>query len=165
MDMHEELVEEIKRHVEELAELERSFGPSIAVIRYGRAFRPTAKSPTWLRIGQARDCFNNATAYAAVRDDVWYAEGYALQPELLFPVQHAWLVDRDGQVIDPTWKDTRDHAYFGIAFKRDFVCEQLVKNGQNAGILVNLNLLRRRHRDPVDLESVIRGAAVTLRAA
>lgn len=162
MDLHAELIEEIKRHVVQFADIERGFGPSIAIMKYGSAFQPLDQQPQWLRHGPARDCFNNATAYAAVRDDVLYAEGYALEPELMLPVQHSWLVDRDGKVIDPTWKDTRDHAYFGIAFKRDFVCDQLVKNGRNAGILVNLNLLRRRHRDPVELEAVISGASAVL---
>lgn len=162
MDLHAELIEEIKSHVEQFAALERSFGPSIAVLKYGSSFKPLAGRPRWLNLGQARDCFNNATAYAAVRDDVLYAEGYALEPELPLPVQHAWLVDRQGNVMDPTWKDTRDHAYFGIAFKQEFVREQLSKNGGNAGILVNLHLLRRQYRDPLALESVIGGASATL---
>lgn len=162
MDLHAELIEELRRYIEQLADLEQRFGPSIAIIRYGNVFQTIAESPEWLRIGQARDCFNNATAYAVVRDDVFYAEGYALEPELPLPVQHAWLVDREGKVIDPTWKDTRDHAYFGIAFNQDFVRDQLVQNSGNAGILVNLHLLRRRYRDPLELEAVIRMASAVL---
>ncbi|MBV7518960.1 hypothetical protein [Ensifer sp. ENS12] len=162
--MHAELIEEIKHHVEQIADIERGFGPSIALMKYGSAFQPLDQRPQWLRQGQARDCFNNATAYAAVRDDVLYAEGYALEPELPLPVQHAWLVDRHGQVIDPTWKDTRDHAYFGIAFKRDFVRDQLGKNRGNAGILVNLHLLRRQYRTPLELEAVISDASAALPA-
>jgi hypothetical protein len=165
MDNHTELLGELKEFVGQFAPYERTFGPSTALMRYGRDFRPSALRPNWLLTGERKNCFNNATAYAAVRDDVFYAEGYALEPDLPIPVQHAWLVDRAGKVIDPTWDDTKDHVYFGIAFNRAFVMSMVEMNSGEAGLLVNLHLLRRQYRDPIVLESAIRDASVLLPAA
>lgn len=162
MDSHAELLTELKDFVGQFAQDERTFGPSTALAKYAREFRPATHRPHWLRMGERRNCFNNAAAYAAVREDVFYAEGYALEPELPIPVQHAWLVDAAGKVIDPTWEHTRDHVYFGIAFERAFVLDMLEKNGRQAGLLVNLHLLRRHYRDPALLENAIRGASVLL---
>lgn len=131
-----------------------------ALIKYGREFRPLGPNPPWLRVGARQNCFNNSLAYAVVRSDVSYAEGYAIEPDLVIPVHHAWLVDSTGRVIDPTWSDTTDHLYFGIAFKRDFVIETMKRNGNEAGILVNFHLLRRRYRTPQLLEEAIKAAQV-----
>ncbi|MBB3979573.1 hypothetical protein GGQ64_004817 [Rhizobium azooxidifex] len=160
-----DLVEEIKDFVGLLSSTEQAFGPSTVVLKHGRAFKPSVDRTPWLKRGKPRDCFNNATAYAAVRDDVLYAEGYAVGPELVMPVQHAWLVDLNGRVIDPTWIDVDNHAYFGIAFDRRFLVEQLAENGGQAGILVNLHLIRRFLRDRHDIEQVILDGSATMSAS
>jgi hypothetical protein len=116
-------------------------------------------------MGEKRNCFNTATAYAVTRNNIFYVEGYALEPELLIPVQHAWPVDTNGQVIDTTYDDATDHVYFGIAFKRDFVIDMLAKNNRQAGWLVNWHLLRRQFRDPVLIEDAIRDAMVLVHQA
>lgn len=115
-------------HIDFLLSIESTFGHATAPSSHGRLFLPCRKKPGWLLMGPKRACFNNETAYAISRDDVFYAEGYAIEPGLPIPVQHAWLVDASGEVLDPTWDDTRDHVYFGIAFKRSFVAETLARN-------------------------------------
>ncbi len=150
-----EMVEEIVEFVGRMADAEQSFGACEAIAQHGKAFAPRVGNPAWLRIGQPRDCFNNATRYAVVRDDVHYAEGYALEPGLPIPVHHAWLVDRDGFVIDPTWANTAGHVYFGIPFRSGFVREQLTRNEGQAGILVNLHLIRRPRRSVAEVKEVI----------
>jgi len=155
MDFTTELREELVSYVKQLAEGEKAFSFSTALLKHGRHFSPTSSKPSWLRVGQQRNCFNNATTAAVTRSDLIYAEGYVLEPELSIPVQHAWLLDASGAVIDPTYADTTDHAYFGIAFRRDFVVEMLPKTKGQAGLLVNLHLLRRTYRDPALLEDVI----------
>lgn len=145
-----------------LAADERSFGPSTALLRYGQGFRSSGVKPAWLRPGRKRDCFNNAATVAHARSDVFYTEGYALEPRLPIPIQHAWLVDASGEVIDPTWENAKDNVYFGIAFDRDFVVELLKKNEGQAGVLVSMYLLHRHFRDPVAIENAIRGGVVNL---
>jgi hypothetical protein len=158
-----EMLEELRAFVSQMAELENVFGACAAISRYGQAFSPRTSPTPWLRMGEARDCFNNATRYAAVRDDVVYAEGYALEPGLPVPVHHAWLIDADGHVIDPTWKETADHVYFGIPFKQKFLRELLERNGGQAGILVNLHLLRASRRQRVNFEEIIVAGIAPLR--
>lgn len=154
-DRYMALVEELRAFVARMAEYESGFGACRAISKYGMEFPPRGVKPAWLKIGQPRDCFNNATRYAAVRDDVYYAEGYALEPDLPIPVHHAWLVDVNGNVIDPTWKDTTNHVYFGIPFKREFLRDLLDRNGGQAGILVNLHLIRGSRRHVVNREEII----------
>jgi len=160
--LFKDLVEEIEDFVGLLAGTEQAFGPSTAVFRHGKPFKPSLDRSPWLKHGKPRECFNNATAFAAVRDDVFYAEGYAVGPELVMPVHHAWLVNLNGRVIDPTWIDIGDHAYFGIAFDRSFIVKQLAVNGGQAGILVNLHLIRRSLRDRGAIERVILSGSAAL---
>lgn len=124
-------------------------------IPYGIEFSANDTTPRWLRMGTMRDCFNNATLYAVSRPDVWYVEGYASGPELSIPAHHAWLVDCDGKVVDPTWPGSRNNVYFGVPFTQDFVRSTLETNGGQAGILVNLHLLRRSNRGPGAFERVV----------
>lgn len=157
--LRNDLAEELRDHIEMISSTEPSFGHASALLKHGRFFRPRQRKIDWLRLGPKRACFNNATAYAVARNDVFYAEGYAIEPGLPFPVQHAWLVDAAGEVVDPTWDDTHEHVYFGIAFKRSFVAETLARNNSEPGILVNLHLLRRQSRalEAVE-EAIIQGS-------
>jgi hypothetical protein len=161
IDCHTDQVLYLKKFLELHAEAEGTFGAATASLRYGRDYRPAPSTPEWLRFGTMNRCFNNATLYAVGRDDVWYAEGYAVEPELPLPVPHAWLVNSSGQVIDPTWPDTRDHTYFGVAFETSFLRETLVLNENVAGLLVNLHLIRRRHRGPGALENLIKSGTLS----
>jgi hypothetical protein len=149
------LLGELKHHIDLLQSTEPSFGHATALSRYGQRFLPRREKPEWLQIGPSRACFGNATPYALVRDDVLYAEGYAIEPEPPIPVQHAWLVNAAGEVIDPTWDGIKDRVYFGIAFKRSFVDETLARNQNEPGILVNMHLLRRHFHAPAALEEAI----------
>lgn len=151
----DDLAVELLDHIEMLRSVEPSFGHATALLKYGQHFLPRGEKTAWLRIGTQRACFNNAAAYAITRNDVLYAEGYAFEPGLPMPVQHAWLVNLAGEVIDPTWDDTKDHVYFGIPFRRSFVAETLEANNQKPGILVNMHLLRRRLRSPEAVEQAI----------
>ncbi|MBX5212597.1 hypothetical protein HJB83_33820 [Rhizobium sp. NZLR11] len=70
-----------------------------------------------------------------VRRDVTYVEGFALDPALPIPVEHAWLVDDIGQVIDPTWDDNIGHIYYGVPFERNFVARMMEQSGGQCGLL------------------------------
>ncbi|ULJ72584.1 hypothetical protein [Rhizobium gallicum] len=92
-------------HVHGLSRWEQVFGPATALRTFGRLYTSIARRPRWLVPGEVKQCFCNATAFALVRDDVTYVEGFALDPALPIPMEHAWLIDAIGQVIDPTWDD------------------------------------------------------------
>lgn len=66
-----------------------------------------------------------------------YCEGFAISNEVAFVIAHAWLVDTQSQVIDPTWNENYvDPTYFGVVFTREFVGKVALKTKQY-GILDN----------------------------
>jgi hypothetical protein len=140
---------------------ERLYGPSTALTQLGRFYEPISKRPSWLVKGKAGNCFANSTALACMIDGVFYAEGYAIDPELPIPIQHAWAVDRAGSVIDPTWDHIEGHVYFGITFELPFVRDMLERNNGEAGILVNFHKIppvRRDLRTAAAMEQVLKAA-------
>lgn len=81
---------------------------------------------------------------ACVRDDVYYAEGYGINPALPIPIEYAWLVTSAGKVVDPTWSDGAKHAYFGIAFKREPLMGMMESDDGRIGILSQVHRMRTR---------------------
>ncbi len=68
-----------------------------------------------------RHCFHNAWNYSLIFDDLTYYEGFAYAG--LITVHHAWCVDSEGLVVDPTWRKTiqrdlpeNEWDYFGVGF-------------------------------------------------
>lgn len=72
-----------------------------------------------------RACYWNAWKLAKRFRSLRYVEGYAYGG--LIPVMHAWCVDRDDRVIDPTWAgvydDLTEVAYFGVVVPREYLRE------------------------------------------
>lgn len=78
------------------------------------------------------ECFTNSLMAAVRFDDLIYVEGYASTS--LFPVHHAWLVDQDGVVHDPTWDaipghDRSDAVYIGVPFDTTYVARLTTEKG------------------------------------
>jgi hypothetical protein len=71
--------------------------------------------PENIERGLPKNCYYNCFELLKNNFALTYCEGYALDPELPLPLIHAWLVDNDGKVIDPTWDDC-NAAYLGIPF-------------------------------------------------
>jgi hypothetical protein len=73
-----------------------------------------------------------------------YCEGVARPPDscgLLF--DHAWLVNDDGLVIDPTWHDPSysNTLYYGIPFDPEYLVERALKT-KVYGVLNHVDFLR-----------------------
>jgi hypothetical protein len=102
------------------------------VLAYGQPFKSQIKSPFK---GEPKFCFKNC--YQALYDfpKLSYCEGFAIS-NLGIPIIHAWLVNDNLEVIDPTWIDNRfqNSSYFGIVFTEDFVLE-IVNKTRCYGIL------------------------------
>ncbi|MEG4494880.1 hypothetical protein [Microcoleus sp. D3_18_C4] len=64
-------------------------------------------------------CYWNCQKLALANNSLTYAEGYALHPDVGFPIAHAWLLDSDGGAIDPTWNS--EASYFGILLSTKWV--------------------------------------------
>jgi hypothetical protein len=84
-----------------------------------------------VRRGRERLCFQNATQLAAWTERWVYCEGYAIRSVLPMVLgEHAWVLDSENgyEVVDPTWRDTKDGLYLGIPINPHYLRRQLVAN-------------------------------------
>jgi hypothetical protein len=66
-----------------------------------------------------KECFGNAHTVASTLPERFaYVEGYALG---IIPMAHAWLIDMDGKVVDPTWQEDHCREYIGVPFDLEYV--------------------------------------------
>ena len=77
-----------------------------------------------------KQCFMNATHAALEHRDLTYVEGFAYNG--LLPIHHAWLVDDNGVVHDPTWasmqeREGQEDIYIGIPFKTDWLLRHITE--------------------------------------
>jgi len=76
-------------------------------------------------------CYQNAGSVAlgfhGDYPELTYVEGYAIPADVGIPLQHAWLVDKDGNVIDRTWRD--GVAYFGIPIPSENLRRIVLRTG------------------------------------
>lgn len=66
--------------------------------------------------GRQKTCYHTCQSISFSRKDLTYVEGYALSAEVPFAAEHAWLINTNGEVIDPTWNPP-GLAYLGIPLK------------------------------------------------
>lgn len=142
-------LESLLEFIKMIAGMEPDFGAAKALLRYGQTFEPAETTPAWFARGVSNHCFDNATHLLVARkaagdNSVRYAEGYAMDAEVPVPMQHAWLVDANDKVIDPTWRNTDDNLYFGIVFDTKFVLD-LMQIKRTTGILVDARGMRRHY--------------------
>ncbi len=95
------------------------------VLEAGRAFKIPEKRIDCPR-GIIKQCFANAGRLAMSDPDLIYCEGFALGR--VIPVHHAWCVDIDGNVIEPTWREVGGD-YYGIPFDSDFLNDTVARTG------------------------------------
>ena len=77
------------------------------------------------RRGTPKECYKNAALAVLDNPKLTYVEG-----QMAFhgvPIDHAWCVDQQGNVVDPTVKDGEDTAYFGIPISTEYLKRQLLK--------------------------------------
>jgi hypothetical protein len=82
--------------------------------------------------GERHGCYKNATQLA--NESLIYVEGKVATCGIA--IDHAWCVDSDGVVIDPTLEaaradDTfaRVHGYFGVPFMTKYLRKAIIANG------------------------------------
>ena len=78
--------------------------------------------------GPMKMCYMNATKEALDNPDRTYVEGFVSVHGV--PIQHAWTVDKTGQIYDPTINpDQGISGYFGVPFSTDYLLKASLKNG------------------------------------
>lgn len=126
----------MKTYLEEIIKVRKAFSanrasnPSLKyicieefVLQNGREYTTQAKKK--FRHGRLGQCYKNAYHLADSNPELIYVEGYASTKMLGFPFAHAWCVDRDGLIYDPTWKD--GDKYYGVEFSLSYVTQVILK--------------------------------------
>ena len=115
--------DELRSHIDFIATIGKKELPAGYVYRsvgefllkHGTDFSPaTDQTPGHLVDIAMKGCFDNAYRLARRRPSKFrYVEGYALN---YIPLEHAWVVNEHGEVLDPTWDEhsTIGSAYCGV---------------------------------------------------
>lgn len=104
------------------------------LLEYGRPFYFDGETFKGRRMKQG-ECFANAYRLATSDDELTYVEGKVHIGVL--PIDHAWVMTREGKVIDPTLKapekrggsSVRPMGYFGIAFDTNYLYKVAARSG------------------------------------
>lgn len=144
--------ENIKQHLTVIASMHAErlntspFKRSRATLQldHGREYRVTEKTYAGKR-QRAKMCYRNAALLAMSDDSLTYVEGYVTTFGI--PLEHAFCVDSEGNVVDPTLKPDLEHAYYGVPFRMSFVREELIRRKVWGIIDMNRELLEMSEDD------------------
>jgi hypothetical protein len=90
------------------------------MLKYGRFFEPSPR-PKKYKAGDRNQCYGNSLDLVIAHDELSYCEGYVVVENISYPVEHAWCVTREGNVLDVTLKKPLiPWAYFGVVFNSQF---------------------------------------------
>lgn len=118
----------ILAHLEELKQLGVLTRAVSVIMNQGRFWDVKDDLPHGVRRGREKYCYKNAALLAMDEENYTYVEGYAvISKELPVPLEHAWVVDNNGLVVEVTWEKPGSE-YFGIPFNSCYLVEQLFKN-------------------------------------
>ncbi|WP_435655828.1 hypothetical protein [Brucella pituitosa] len=123
----------LKKYITDSANAEPGWGVATTLLSHGKFWRVSAPSEN-AHFSIPKACFANAQAEVISRRNhrqtqFYYVEGYACDLELPIPLHHAWLVNSEGEVFDPTWSDAEQCVYFGMKFKTSYVQERFNARG------------------------------------
>ncbi len=99
-----------------------------ATMRYVAAYgqqHEAAPLPVNIERGTPRECYKNASLMVMTHPELTYAEGFGkthATGDLTF--MHAWGVDKQGRVVDPTWDHPEKNQYFGVKYDRAYLQER-----------------------------------------
>lgn len=101
--------------------------PANLLQKYGRYY-PFDASSYKVKHGPQHMCYMNAGRMAIADPDLTYVEGYASVHGV--PIEHAWVVDKDGKVLDPTIRNADGIvAYYGVPIDPEFLTKFLTETG------------------------------------
>lgn len=96
------------------------------ILKHGTSANPKPL-PSNISKGMPRCCYYNCQQLVLTNNELTYVEGYAIPQNslpgdlsFLLPISHAWLLDRDGAIIDPTWEPF-GLVYLGIPFSTEWL--------------------------------------------
>ena len=114
----------------------RFFNLSEIVSHYGRVFNNHIDLPEDFVLGEPGNCFGNAfrtmiRLWDLHNEPEWcYVEGFASTRLIDLLIPHAWLSNRNGDVLELTWiHKPGDITYYGIPFDFNYVMRATTKSG------------------------------------
>lgn len=105
------------------------------VLNEGSEMHLTSRKPRLAKM-TPKECYRNAASLAIAHPTYTYVEGFAMQRKLPLALQHAWVVNAKGEVLDPTWGWREGTAYLGVKFDTEDLMDRLLKSGYY-GVLSN----------------------------
>jgi hypothetical protein len=121
---------ELESYLRQLAEYHERVRPGLGlapetverfVLTHGRFYKGRRDVTVPRAYSRQHECFSNCIQLSRTRPDLTYVEGFAVR---VINFHHAWLVDKDGNVIDPALQ-VQDYGlgslYFGVPFGRGYV--------------------------------------------
>jgi len=148
----------ILNYLSNIAKMKKGFGKKSElkyvgiedlVLQHGIHCKPFTFPANYER-GKLKECYNNALDLALAHPNLTYVEGYAMG---VIPTPHAWCVDSQLNVYDPTWKADYGQRYFGIPFKTRFVLDTVMAKG-TYGVLENWEQKFPLLTGEIDIEKV-----------
>jgi hypothetical protein len=115
-----DLRERLRRETEGWRYLNANLGAWLMqefVVRKGIEYPARALPPGYPKM-QAKYCFANA-AYLQRRwpgRKLRYCEGFVSRPRLPISIHHAWIIDAEDQIIDPTLETPSEYEYLGVPY-------------------------------------------------
>ncbi len=119
------------------------------LLENGEECGPAIPLPKGMRMKPIKQCYQNsyqALIPGDVDEDEWvYTEGIVVRPDLPIALDHAWLTNRKGEVLDLTLRDNADASYFGIPFTYDELLRLTLRSGYyglfNSGVGYNEDIV------------------------
>jgi hypothetical protein len=106
----------------------RRYGTLVELVLDLGTWHTAAPLPAELQSWRGPDgaCYINSARLADAMPSLRYVEGFA-NPGLAhsLPLEHAWCVDEQDVVHDPTWEVNGDCAYLGVPLRPGFRAEAL----------------------------------------
>ena len=110
---------------------------------YGAVLPLSAAERTALarHAGKIKACFYNAQRAATDDADLRYVEGWVISPDCPIPLDHAWIEDTQGRVIELTMRPVHTHGgkatiepaigalYYGVAIPAALISRVWLKDG------------------------------------
>ena len=106
------------------------------ILETGKPFLNRIETPPFK--GKPKSCFENCLQGLWNYPELHYCEGFAVTDNVSLAASHAWLLNDNSEVVDPTWTGEMftGCTYFGVVFNTDFVVSFAAKT-KRYGILEN----------------------------
>lgn len=99
------------------------------ILDCGKLMKPSATQELW---GLPKSCYYNCQELIDEEEGLIYVEGYALSEGTnSFPFAHAWLINDEGEVIEPTWEQP-GIEYLGVPLATEWV-KSIIDSRQQKG--------------------------------